>query len=71
MDQKKKHQGHVSVNVKNVDLINLRQQDKYMEHEGKYDKNGRKILLDPLKVIGISGRDGVPNYRGIFQIGPD
>jgi hypothetical protein len=32
---------------------------------------GRKLLLDALKLIGISGRDRVPNYRGIFQLGPD
>jgi hypothetical protein len=33
--------------------------------------DGRKLLLDGLKLIGISGRDRVPNYRGIFQLGPD
>jgi hypothetical protein len=33
--------------------------------------DGRKILLDALKLIGIDGRDRVPNYRGIFQLGPD
>jgi hypothetical protein len=33
--------------------------------------DGRKFLLDALKLIGISGRSGVPNYRGIFQLGPD
>jgi hypothetical protein len=42
-----------------------------MEHEGKTMKtDGRKLLLDALKLIGISGRNGVPNYRGIFQLGP-
>jgi hypothetical protein len=33
--------------------------------------DGRKLLLDALKLIGISGRNKVPNYRGIFQLGPD
>jgi hypothetical protein len=33
--------------------------------------DGRKLLLDALKLIGISRSDGVPNYRGIFQLGPD
>jgi hypothetical protein len=42
-----------------------------MEHKGKSDRNGRKLLLDALKLIGISGRDTIPNYRGIFQLGPD
>jgi hypothetical protein len=32
---------------------------------------GRKLLLVALNLIGISGRDRVPNYRGIFQLGPD
>jgi hypothetical protein len=27
---------------------------------------GRKRLLDALKLVGISGRDRIPNYRGIF-----
>jgi hypothetical protein len=39
--KKKVHQDHVSVYVKNVDLLSLRQQYKYMEHEGKNDKNRR------------------------------
>jgi hypothetical protein len=39
-----------------------------MEHKGKDDK---KLLLDALKLIGISRTDVVPNYRGIFQLGPD
>jgi hypothetical protein len=43
-----------------------------MEHEGKaIETDERKLLLDALKLIGITGRDGVPRYRGIFQIGPD
>jgi hypothetical protein len=33
--------------------------------------DGRKLLLDVLKLFGIGGRDRVPNYRGIFQLGPD
>jgi hypothetical protein len=33
--------------------------------------NGCKFLLDALKLIGISGYDRVPYYRGIFQPGPD
>jgi hypothetical protein len=66
------HQGDVSVYVKIVGLISLRHQYKYMEHEAKNDKtDGRKLLLDALKLIDISRRHGVPNYRGIFQLGPD
>jgi hypothetical protein len=33
--------------------------------------DGRKLLLDALKLIGISERDTVPYCRGIFQPGPD
>jgi hypothetical protein len=33
--------------------------------------DGSKLLLDVLKLIGIGGRDRVPNYQGIFQLGPD
>jgi hypothetical protein len=55
-----------------VDLISLKQQYKYTEHEAKtIETDGRKLLLDALKLIGISGRDRVPKYRGIFQLGPD
>jgi hypothetical protein len=43
---------------------------KYKEHEGKNDENGHKILLDTFKLIGISGRDRVPYYTGIIQVGP-
>jgi hypothetical protein len=40
--------------------------------KGKTTKTGgRKLLLDALKLIGISGCDRVPYYRGIFQLGPD
>jgi hypothetical protein len=43
-----------------------------MEYEGKTIKtDGRKLLLDALKLIDISRSDGFPNYRGIFQFGPD
>jgi hypothetical protein len=30
--------------------------------------DGRKLLLDALKLIGISGRNRVPDYRGIIII---
>jgi hypothetical protein len=33
--------------------------------------NGCRLLLDELKLIGISGCDRVPYYKGIFQPGPD
>jgi hypothetical protein len=33
--------------------------------------NGCKLLLDALKLIGISGCDRVPYYTDIFQLGPD
>jgi hypothetical protein len=33
--------------------------------------DGCKLLLDALKLFGISGCDRIPNYRGIFQLGPD
>jgi hypothetical protein len=32
---------------------------------------GRKLLLDALKLIGISESNGGPNYRGIFQVAHD
>jgi hypothetical protein len=32
--------------------------------------DGRKLLLDALKLFGISGRDIVRNYKGIFPLGP-
>jgi hypothetical protein len=31
--------------------------------------DGRKLLLDELKLIGISQSDGVPNYQGILPLG--
>jgi hypothetical protein len=50
------HQGGVSVYVKIVDLISLRHQYKYTEHKGKTIKtDGRKLLLDALKLIGSFG----------------
>jgi hypothetical protein len=30
--------------------------------------DGRKLLLDVPRLIGISGSNGVPDYRGIFQL---
>jgi hypothetical protein len=43
-----------------------------MEHEGKTRRTDRrKLLLDAIKLIGISGRDRFPNYQGIFQLQPD
>jgi hypothetical protein len=58
--------------VKNVDLISPRQKCNYMEYEGKNDTTDwRKFLQDALKLIGISGRDKVPNCRGKFQLEPD
>jgi hypothetical protein len=38
--KKQGHQGDVSVYVKNVDLISLRQKNNYMEHEGKTIETG-------------------------------
>jgi hypothetical protein len=32
--------------------------------------DGRKLLLDALKLIGVSGSNEIRNYRGIFQLGP-
>jgi hypothetical protein len=53
-------------------MYSPRQQYKYMEYEGKNVKtDGRKLLLDELKLIGIIGCNRVPNYRGIFHLGPD
>jgi hypothetical protein len=43
----------------------------YKECEGKTKTDERKLLLDELKLIGISGCDRVPYYRSIFQLGPD
>jgi hypothetical protein len=68
--EKKVHQGDVSVFVKNVDLIYLRQKYKEHEREKTTETDGRKLLLDALKLVGIGGRDRIPNYRSIFQLGP-
>jgi hypothetical protein len=65
------YQGGVSVYIKIVDILSLRQKYKDKEHEEENDKNRRKLLLDALKLTGISRSDTVPNYRGIFQAGPD
>jgi hypothetical protein len=35
------------------------------------ETDGRKLQLDELELLGISGRDKVPNYRGIFLLGFD
>jgi hypothetical protein len=35
---------------------------------GGKDKNGRKLLLDALKLVGDSGRDRVLNYLSIIII---
>jgi hypothetical protein len=43
----------------------------YKEHERKNYENGNKFLLDGLTLIGISGRDRVPYYRGIVQLESD
>jgi hypothetical protein len=41
-----------------------------MEHKGKMmQTDGRKLLLDALKLAGISGCDRVSNCQGIFQLG--
>jgi hypothetical protein len=67
------HQDDIIVYAKIVDLISLRHQYKYMEHEGgeKVKSDEHKLLLDALKLIGISGSDRIPNYQSIFQLGPD
>jgi hypothetical protein len=63
------HQGDISVYVKNIDLISLRQKYYYKEHEGKtMEKEGHKLLLDGLKLAGINKRDNIPKYRDISQL---
>jgi hypothetical protein len=65
--EKKGHKGDVFGYVENVDVISLRRTHNYREHEGKTIKtDGRQLLLDALKRFGISGRDRIPNYQGIF-----
>jgi hypothetical protein len=67
LNKKKVHEGVVSAYVENVDLISLRQTYNYREQEGKTIKTeGRKLLLDALKLFDISGCDRIPNYPGIF-----
>jgi hypothetical protein len=69
---KKIHQDDVSFYIKNVGLIFLRQKYKYKEYEEKNDTTERrKLLLDALKFVGISGCDRAPNYQGVLQFGPD
>jgi hypothetical protein len=36
--------------------------------KGTITTDGRKLLPDTLKLIGINRRDRVPNYRGIFKL---
>jgi hypothetical protein len=55
--------GDVSVYVKECRLN--------MRGRKTTERVGRKLLLDALKFVGISGRDRVPNYRGVFQLGPN
>jgi hypothetical protein len=75
IDLKKKkevHQGDVSFHIKNGDLISLRPKCNYEEHEGKsIEKEGRKLLLDTLKLVCTGRRDRNPNYTGPSQLGPD
>jgi hypothetical protein len=43
-----------------------------MEREEETIKtDGRKLLLDALKLIGISRSDRVANFQGIFKLRPD
>jgi hypothetical protein len=53
LNKKKVHQGYVSVYVKNVDLMSPGQQYKYMEHEGKNDKNRWIIIIRIIIIIII------------------
>jgi hypothetical protein len=34
--------------------------------EKTIETEGRKLLMDALKLVGISRRDRIPNYSGIF-----
>jgi hypothetical protein len=60
--KKNVRQGDVFFYVKNVDLIPLRQKYNYKVHEGKNYRNGHKVLLDALKLVGIGTPDRIPNY---------
>jgi hypothetical protein len=42
-----------------------------MEHERKNERNRSKLSLIVLKHVCVGKRDRIPNYRGIFQLGPD
>jgi hypothetical protein len=39
--------------------------------EKTIETEGGKLLLEALKLVGIGRRDRTPNYRGVFQLGPD
>jgi hypothetical protein len=67
------HEGDVSFYVMNADFIPLRQKYNCMEREGTetIETDGRKLLLDALKFVGIGRCDRIPNYPCIFQLGPD
>jgi hypothetical protein len=66
------HQGDVSVSVKNVDLICLRKNITIRNMGDRtIETDGRKFLLDAPKLVDIDRRDRTPNYRDIFQLGPD
>jgi hypothetical protein len=58
-EQENVREGDVSFYVMNVDLISLRQKYNYKEHERTkpIETDGRKLILDALKLIAISGRD--------------
>jgi hypothetical protein len=72
LNKKEVHQCDVFVYVEDVVLISLRRKISYKEYDGKTIKtDGRKLLRDALKFVGISRRDKVPNYLGIFLLGPD
>jgi hypothetical protein len=63
---KKVLQGDVSFYVRNLDLISLRQKYNYKKHEGKHDRNRWTQTS-----AGRARGDTIPNYRGIYQLGPD
>jgi hypothetical protein len=57
----------------NVDMISVRQKYNCKEQEGTetIETGGLKLPLDALKFVHVGRRDGIPKYRGIFQLGPD
>jgi hypothetical protein len=71
-NNKKKSTKMILLLRKNCRLNFLRQNYnyEYKEHEGKKQlrKDGRKLLLDALKLVGIGRRDRIPNYQGEFQL---